>query len=173
LLFKSQFKGLCYFAMNYVRDLETSREIVQDAFMSLWLKREEIDMTRDVKSYITTTIRNKCLNWLRDHKKFNSDLLSFTDIPSVPGYEQPDKMVEAEIRKRIDEAIRELPDRCREIFVLSRFENKKYQEIADHMVISVKTVETQMSKALQHMRVRLREYLPVLAALFIELFRKL
>jgi RNA polymerase sigma-70 factor (ECF subfamily) len=74
-------------------------------------------------------------------------------------YVQPDRMVEAEIRDRIGKAIDELPEKCREIFVLNRHENLKYQEIAIRLEISVKTVETQMSKALQHMRDRLAEFI--------------
>lgn len=74
-------------------------------------------------------------------------------------YIQPDRLVESEIREQIDRAIEELPEKCREIFVLNRFEKLKYQEIAIRLEISVKTVETQMSKALQHMRNRLEEFM--------------
>jgi RNA polymerase sigma-70 factor (ECF subfamily) len=74
-------------------------------------------------------------------------------------YVQPDRLVEAEIRDKIGKALEELPVKCREIFMLSRQENLKYQEIATRMEISVKTVESQMSKALQHMRNRLAEFL--------------
>lgn len=74
-------------------------------------------------------------------------------------YIQPDRLVESEIREQIDRAIEELPEKCREIFVLNRFQKLKYQEIAIRLEISVKTVETQMSKALQHMRNRLEEFM--------------
>ncbi len=74
-------------------------------------------------------------------------------------YVQPDRLVESEIRDKIERAIEELPEKCREIFVLNRQENLKYQEIAIRLEISVKTVETQMSKALQHMRNRLEEFM--------------
>jgi RNA polymerase sigma-70 factor (ECF subfamily) len=74
-------------------------------------------------------------------------------------YVQPDRLVEAEIRDKIERAIEELPVKCKEIFVLNRHENLKYKEIAIRLEISVKTVETQMSKALQHMRERLAEFL--------------
>jgi RNA polymerase sigma-70 factor (ECF subfamily) len=70
-------------------------------------------------------------------------------------------MVEAELKLKIDLSIAELPEKCREIFILNRYENLKYQEIADKLEISVKTVETQMSKALQHMRIRLAEFITV------------
>ena len=159
LLFKSHFKGLCHFAIQYVRDLDTAKEIVQDAFLGLWDKRDSIDLSRNVKTYLTSTVRNKCLNYLRDHKKFNTEIIEFEDLNQVKSYQQSDQLVEAEIRIKIDKAIGELPQKCREIFVLSRYENLKYQEIADRLQISIKTVETQISKALQHMRTQLAEYL--------------
>ncbi len=160
-LFREHFTGLCQFAMGYVKDSETAKEIVQEAFVNLWEKRNTIDLSKPVKSYLSTTVRNKCLNHLRDHKKFSSDLLALENLSNEAIYNAPDKLVEADIRLTIARAIEELPEKCREIFRLSRHHNMKYQQIADHLEISVKTVETQMSKALQHMRVRLAEYLPV------------
>ena len=161
-LFRDHFSGLCQFASGYVKQEEVAKEIVQDAFVSLWEKRQTIDLAKPVKSYLTTTVRNKCLNFLRDHKKFSNDLLSLENLSEDTGFDQPDKLVEKEIVQQIATGIAELPDKCREIFVLNRYENLKYQQIADKLQISVKTVETQMSKALQHMRIRLAEYLPMI-----------
>jgi RNA polymerase sigma-70 factor (ECF subfamily) len=158
-LFRIEFKGLVYFALQFTKDLDTAREITQEAFISLWEKRETIDLSKPVKTYLTTTVRNKCLNWLRDNKKFNRDILDIEGLLSDRIYTPPDRLVEAEIRIKITSAIEELPEKCREIFVLSRNENLKYQQIANRLQISVKTVETQMSKALQHMRQRLEEFL--------------
>ena len=167
LLFRSHYKGLCQFAMGYVKLDEVAKEIVQDAFVSLWEKRHTIDLSKAVKSYLSTTVRNKCLNHLRDHKKFSSDLLALENLSDESVYDQPDKLVEQEIREKIAAGIAELPEKCREIFILNRYENLRYQQIADKLRISVKTVETQMSKALQHMRIRLAEYLPLLLVLIL------
>jgi RNA polymerase sigma-70 factor, ECF subfamily len=159
ILFKSEFKGLCHFAIQYVKDLDTSKEIVQEAFLNLWQKKDMIDLSKPVKSYLFTSVRNRCLNYLRDHKKFNTEIIELEDAVSGSYFQQPDKLVEAEIRQKIDSALHELPEKCRKIFILSRYERLKYQEIADRLEISIKTVESQMSKALQHMRVRLTEFL--------------
>ena len=159
-LFRSEFKGLCVFAIQYIKDTDTAREITQEAFISLWEKRETIDLSKPVKTYLSMTVRNKCLNWLRDNKKFNKEILDIEGLLSEKAYVQHDRLVEVEIREKIEEAIEELPLKCREIFVLNRNENLKYLEIASKLEISVKTVEAQMSKALQHMRERLREFLP-------------
>lgn len=166
-LFKSHFKGLCMFAVGYVKDSEAAREIVQDSFVSLWMKRDSIDLSKPVKTYLSTTVRNKCLNYLRNNRKFSKELLDLENISEITEYHQPDKLVEQDLQNQIDKAIQELPEKCREIFVFNRHENLKYQQIADKLGISVKTVETQMSKALQHLRNRLSEYLPILLFLTI------
>jgi len=158
-LFHSEFKRLCFFALQYTKDYDTAREITQEAFISLWEKRESIDLSKPVKTYLSITVRNKCLNYLRDSKKFNKEILDMEGLLSDKTYEQPDRLVEAEIRDKIERAIDELPVKCREIFVLNRHENLKYKEIAIRLEIYVKTVETQMSRALQHMRERLAEFL--------------
>jgi len=161
-VFRNHFRELCLYALNYVKDFEISREIVQDGFIRLWEKRDTIDPSKPVKAYMKTVIRNRCLNYLRDNKKFNTGLFNLDELPSEEIFGQSDKLVEEEIRTKIGEAIGELPGKCREIFVLNRYENLKYQEIADRLNISIKTVETQMSKALSHIRNRLKEFITVL-----------
>ena len=170
LLFKSNFKSLCWFAVKYVKDLDTAKEIVQDAFISLWEKKESIDLSKPVKSYLSTIIYNRSLNYLRDNKKFNKDILSFENISPDATYHQTDKLIETEISNKINSAIEELPEKCREIFKLSRYEHLKYQQIADKLQISVKTVEAQMSKALQHMRIKLVDYITIMI-IFYSLFK--
>jgi RNA polymerase sigma-70 factor (ECF subfamily) len=172
MLFRSHFKGLCFFAQKYVKDIDTAKEIVQDAFLSMWEKRDTIDLDRPVKSYLTMIIHNKCTNYLRDNRKFDSNILEIENLLDVPEYESTDSLVTDELKEKIDSALNDLPEKCREVFVLNRYENLKYQEIAEKLQISVKTVETQMSKALQHMRVRLAEYLTVIAVLILSLIHK-
>jgi RNA polymerase sigma-70 factor (ECF subfamily) len=162
MLFGSHFTGLCVFAQKYVKDFETAKEIVQDAFISLWEKRETIDMDRPVKSYLTMAIHNKCTNHLRNIRKFDPYILDLENLLDVPEYDGADSMVEIELKEKIESAIAQLPEKCREIFILNRYENLKYQEIADKLQISVKTVESQISKALQHMRISLAEYVTLL-----------
>ena len=163
---------MCFFAQKYVKDYETAREITQSAFISLWEKRESIDMERPVKSYLAMVIHNKCTNHLRDNRKFDQNILNIENLLEVPEYDGADSMVEKELKLKIDLSIAELPAKCREIFMMNRYENFKYQEIADKLHISVKTVETQMSKALQHMRIRLAEYMTIIVVLVINFFNK-
>ena len=153
-----------------MRDSDIAKDIVQEVFFILWQKKESIDLSKSVKSYLVSAVRNKCLNHIRDHKKFSDTILESEDQYVKPDYKQSDRLIEEELGKKIKSSIEELPAKCREVFLLSRYENLKYQEIADRLHISVKTVETQMSKALQHLRIRLSEFLTILLILAIWFF---
>ena len=155
-LFRGEYKGMLLFAIRYVKEEEAAREIVQEAFISLWEKRATIDRARPVKSYLSTSVRNRCLNFLRDSKRFNGTLLTLEGLYPDPSSAESNTMELKELSRQIQEAIAELPEKCREVFRLNRFEQMKYQQIADHLQISVKTVETQMSKALAHLRKKLQ-----------------
>lgn len=159
IIFRKEFQGMVFFAQKYVKDFDTAREIAQDSFLQLWEKRETIDTSRQVKSYLSTIIFNKCQNYLRDNRKFNSQLLAIEDLNFVDDNAYSDLLVEAELSEKINRVIELLPEKCKEIFILNRYENLKYQEIAAQLNISIKTVEAQMSKALQHMRLHLAEYI--------------
>jgi RNA polymerase sigma-70 factor (ECF subfamily) len=148
--------------MKYVKDFETARGIVQDAFIMLWEKRESIDTARNPKSYLTTAIYTRSLNYLRDNKKFDKNVVEFEEIIDNNSHSADSALLGKELKAKIDSAIAELPEKCREVFLLSRTENLKYQQIADTLQISIKTVEAQMSKALAHLRLRLGPYLPLL-----------
>ena len=160
-LFHSEYKGLCRMAISYVKNLETAEELVQESFVGMWERREHLDTERPVKSYLSTMVRNKCLNYLRDHRKFNTGMITLDQLASEHDPWPSDPVVYSELKKNIEVAIQELPGKCREVFLLSRNENLRYLEIADRLNISVKTVETQMSKALHHLRERLAEYLVI------------
>lgn len=147
---------MLFFAIRYVKEEEAAKEIVQEAFINLWEKRDSIDPEREVKSYLSASIRNRCLNYLRDNKRYAGTLLSLGGLLPLPSSEDADTIEFKELSRQIHNAIDELPEKCREVFRLNRFEQMKYQQIADHLQISVKTVETQMSKALAHLRIRIK-----------------
>lgn len=161
-MFRNEFKQLCVFSMKYVKDMETARGIVQDCFIYIWEKREKMDENKNLKSYLTTMIYNRSLNYLRDNKKFDKNILSFEGLLDVQSHAADVNIIGRELKNQIHIAIAELPEKCKEVFLLSREENLKYKEIAEYLNISVKTVENQMSKALKHLRERLGPYLPLL-----------
>lgn len=166
LLFKSHYKSLCAFANSFVHDKDTAEEIVQEVFINLWEKKSTIDQGKSVKSYLFTSVKNRCINHIRDHKKFRSYLLDVEIELEIP-VEDRDQLAGDETLSRINQALDKLPPKCREVFELSRFEAMKYKQIAEKMAISVKTVEVQMSKALRILKEELGDLLFWLLILFL------
>ena len=143
---------------------------MQEVFTNLWEKRDTIEHDRSPKSYLGTAVRNRCLNYLRDNKKYDDGMLEIEGLGEDNIYEETDHLVTDELKVRIDEAVNSLPEKCREVFIRNRMENKKYQEIAEEMKLSVKTVEAQMSKALKVMREKLSDYIGLII-IIIEIFK--
>lgn len=167
-LFRSCFTPLCSFAQKYVGDIDEAKDIVHNVFINLWNKREEVDLNTSLKSYLFQGVYNRSLNYIRDHKK----LVKF-DTPQSEAelgqyLESKDHLESEEAEGRINRALDELPDKCREIFLMNRFDGLKYREIAKKLNISIKTVETQMSRALKTLREKLSDMITVLLFLLIQ-----
>ncbi len=171
-IFKEYYPFLCSFAKKYLNDTDACKDIVHNVFLNLWQKQDSINLDEPIKPYLFKSVHNRCLNYLRDQKKIvRHDLVTNTN--DVPSYvESRDYMEESELEQRIIGALKELPEKCRKIFHLSRFEGKKYAEIAKIEGITIKSVEAQMSKALNLLRENLKDYLIVLY-FFIQLIRGL
>lgn len=161
MLFKSYYQPLCRYAYSYLNDKDEAEEIVQSTFILLWDKRKQIDIHSSTRSYLYRMVRNSCLNSLK-HEKVKQQHAKVEISGGEPVYEgatQP--LAYSELEKNILEAMKDLPEQCRLVFQLSRFEELKYSEIAEQLDISVKTVENHMGKALKIMRERLKDYLPL------------
>ncbi len=156
LIFKEHYSFLCQTIYRVVSDAHVAEDLAQDVFHDLWKRREYIEISISVKAYLRRAGINKTLNYIRDKKiKWDdeSKLPSMaTTMPNAEQYLQKD-----DLKKMIDNSIDALPDRCRLVFTLSRFEEMSYKEIAGSLGISVKTVENQMSKALRVLRASLKE----------------
>ncbi len=157
-IFKGLFKPLCSFAMKFTGDLDSAKNLVHEVFIQVWEKFDSLPDDINYKSYCYTAVRNKCLNHIRDRKKFvmieNVAEHRFTEINS--------SLETSELAQKIEAAIASLPEKCRMVFELSRIEGLKYAEIAEKMNISIKTVETQMSKALTVLKEHLADFLAVI-----------
>lgn len=165
MTFKTHYQALCNYAYTFLQDRDEAEEIVQATFLNFWEKRQGIDIQSSMKSYLYRAVRNTCLNAIK-HSKIRQIHASETIATTNPGYESVAQAVDAsELDGRIASAMEKLPEQCRLIFKMSRFEELKYAEIADHLNLSVKTVENQMGKALKIMREQLKEYLPILIVL--------
>lgn len=157
-MFREHYIALSHFARKYLGDLDTGKEIVHHVFFHIWESRTDFDFDKPAKSYLFTSVYNRCMNYLRDQKKFTSAPESFAEeITEATTY--TDQLEVAELEASIQSAIAKLPEKCREVFMLNRFEGKKYAEIAEMLHISVKTVEAQMSKALKILREELKEFI--------------
>jgi len=163
-VFKEHYQHLCNFAFQFLKEKAASEEIVQDVFFKLWEKRESTEI-KTIKSYLFSTVRNSCLNQIKHleirdtYKQHNEAQIQYSEQQNY------DSVVENELSNHIEKAISSLPVERQKVFKLSRFEGKKYKEIAEELGVSVKTVESQMSKALKFLREELSEYLPVIIML--------
>lgn len=144
-------------------DPDEAEDLVQQAFVKLWEKRTSLDITWSVKSYLYKMVHNAALNQIR-HAKTKEKYHQFNAQPLENAHEMPEDTL-PELRQKFQKALQDLPPQCRNIFELSRFEELKYREIAEQLQISVKTVETQMGKALKMMRLHLADYLVTLVGL--------
>jgi RNA polymerase sigma-70 factor, ECF subfamily len=165
MIFKTYYQPLCSYAYTFLQDKEESEEIVQSTFLSVWEKKETLSIRTAVKPYLYAMVRNACLNVIKHEKVKQKHAVEEVAL-SVQGYDSVSStIVSSELELRIHKAMEKLPEQCRLVFKLSRFEELKYSEIADQLNISIKTVENHMGKALKIMREQLKDYLPLLIVL--------
>lgn len=167
-LFKSLYQRLCNYANTILNDIYESEEVVQQVFVQLWEKRETMEITTSVQSYLFRAVRNTSLNKIK-HAKVRQ--IYAEEVTAMAQQSEPATVTtfHNELQNQIHVAIESLPEQCRLVFKLSRFEELKYAEIAEQLGISIKTVENHMGKALKIMREQLKDYLTVWL-LFISLY---
>lgn len=157
LVFNQYYNIMVLYAARFMDTREEAEEIAQDVFVKFWEKCDSLSPDSSVKSYLYRSVHNSCLNAIKHEKVkdgYKQHVMNFLESTYQDHVEVNDP---DDIRARIHSEIDKLPPRCKEIFKLSRFEGLKYQEIADHLEISVKTVEVQMGKALKVLRDSLQD----------------
>ncbi len=169
-LFRSYFSPLCLFSMKYLKDIDTAKEIVHDVFINVWVKRNELDMNKSLKSYLFTSVYNRSLNYIRDRKKFKDVEELRPELHEQSSFDASAELEGEELQHQIQKAVDSLPERTKNIFEMSRFEGLKYKEIAEKLEISQKTVEAQMSTALKILRDKLKIYLGLAILLWVIFF---
>ena len=160
-LFLQYYDRLCQFVGYYIQDTDTVENIVQDLFFKIWINRNTWNFTPNIVSYLYKAARNYSLNYLKNSKIKDKSLDEYSKSFNLS--ETPEKeFIDREFNDSVHEAINELPEQCRIIFKMNKFDGLKYAEIADIKNISVKTVETQMGRALKYLRKRLAALLIVI-----------
>ncbi len=157
-LFRACFGDLRRYARSFGADESTADDLVQESFIRLWNRRKSVDPARSVRAYLCVTIRNLALNderRIRTRERIHSGMTPPVNAPT------PDLMADAHLlQSRLQDWIRDLPERRREAFVLSRFAGLSLHEIAAVMNVSAKTVEQHITHSLKELRRRLHELDP-------------
>ena len=167
LLFSIYFQRLNDFARNVVKDDVISQDIVQDVFVKIWEKKAEIESI-NLEAYLFRLVRNRCIDYIKHLKVVHCRM---HEIQISSKYEElyridfignePYVLIEQELKLKIEKTIITLPERCREVFVMSRMNGLKNKEIAERLNINIKNVERHLNRAMRSFRENLSEELPI------------
>lgn len=154
-IFHAYYENLCHYAFTILRDMDDAEDIVQSMFLKIWEKREELTITHTVKSYLYRAVYNQCINQL-DRRSVQQRFQEQNAAKTSSSVQHPEIFPD-ELEARILAAINTLPNQCRTIFIMSRYREMKYAQIAKALDLSVNTIENQMSKALRILRAHFNE----------------
>lgn len=175
VVFKAYFPRLCTYAFDYTKQLETAEDIVKDFFLNLWVTRENLEINSSLSGYLFRSVHNACINYLERVKSknilFPVDNLTFIELkcrqPLTADY-PIGRLFAEELEGLINKEIEKLPEQCREIFKLSRYEGLSHKKIAENLNISENTVKVQVYNALK----KIREALPWIFYVVFSFFSK-
>ena len=151
-MFKTFYTVLAAYCQKYVKNEETARDIIQDIFLKVWENRQNVDFSMPLHSYLLKIAHNCCMNHLQRLKTEQSYLhnAAMQLLEMETQYDHLfDQLVADATGERIEQIVERLPEQCRDIFRKSRFEGMKHEDIAQNLNISVRTVETQIYRALK------------------------
>lgn len=166
-IFHEYYQPLWHLSQYYLEDKDEAKEVVQDAFLKLWEIRHDLNPNSNLRNFLFTLVKNNCLNnikrkqiLLKHHEKIRWIEMRYQyDSLARMG---DDYLEINELKDKIDVAIQQLPEHCRIIFEMSRFEDLKNREIAEKLNVTQKTVEAHLTKALKILRKELKDYLPII-----------
>jgi RNA polymerase sigma-70 factor (family 1) len=168
LVYDSYYRSLCHYANRILNDFDDSEDIVQNIIMKLWENGESLNGISDLKSYLFRSVHNGCLNKISrisSKEKYQSE--SWLNLKAIE-MEYRDSLQYIELDEIINKLIHELPEQCQRVFRMSRFDDKSYKEIALELNVTVKAVEANISRALQKMRLGLKDYLYLIILLYLK-----
>lgn len=158
LIFDATYTLLCGIALRLTKSAESAEEIVDDVFCSFWKNRNKIVITTSFTPYLIASVRNRSLDYLRKIKNEKSSILEAASGLASSDTIASDLLAYNELNSFMAATINALPPQCRQIFTMSREQDLTYKEIAEKLGISIKTVDTQMGRALKHIRAKLKAF---------------
>jgi RNA polymerase sigma-19 factor, ECF subfamily len=156
-LLKQFYNPLCLFAERLLADRAAAEDIVGESFIKLWNKRTDFETMQNIKAFMYITVRNACLNHLKQAKRESLNQKQLAYLTSEKEEFVLNEMIRAEVLKEIMREIDKLPEQCGKVLKLGYLEGLKNQEIADMLKISVHTVKNQKARAIQLLKIRLRD----------------
>jgi RNA polymerase sigma-70 factor (ECF subfamily) len=153
-VFDSCYESLCQYAFTILKDMDEAEDTVQAVFLKIWESRTQLEIRHNIRSYLFRTVYNKCINQL-EHRTVRMKYEDYGRREHSAEVQHPEVFPD-ELEEHIKRAIGKLPPHCRNVFLLSRYEELRYAEIAERLNISVNTVENQVSKALKILRSELK-----------------
>jgi RNA polymerase sigma-70 factor, ECF subfamily len=172
-VFKQHYKNLHAYACSILKDEMAAEEMVQNVFYKLWERTDNLSINGSLAAYLYRAVNNESLNYLKHQKvrKAHGKFVVYRGEELTENTTGELQVKELEARLRI--ALNELPEQCRTIFQLSRFEELRYREIADQLGLSIKTVENQMGKALKLLRQKLADLLPIIVPFLLHILKSI
>lgn len=163
-LFFDFYPSLCVFAQRYISSPEACEDIVQDTFFYLWKNRKRIEITSSFRNFLITSVKNSSIDYLRKQsvRQHYIEKQIVSDIADTPETIYTIR----ELEEMFNAALAQIPENARRAFQMSRFENMTYNQIAEEMSVSPKTVEAYISKALTLLRAELKDYLMVVLIMY-------
>lgn len=158
LIFEAYYKYLVVTAYNLLDDDGRARDLAQDILFDFWQKRENLNIDFSLKAFLRKALVNRCIDEIRRRKSKKIDVLEEQQLERLDVGHFNDKLEEDDLKLILNQTIDRLPEKCRLVFKLSRFENLSHKEIAQQLDISTKTIENQITKALKHIRKSLEQY---------------
>lgn len=170
-LFNKYYKDLVHFCNVFLKDQSNSEDIVQDIFFRLWENREKLSIESSLKSYLMTAAKNNCFEELKHQEVVRTHQDYVMSRNDIIDYDTEHYLLYSELNERLQDAMQKLPEDMRSIFEMNRFGNLKYREIAEKMNVSVRTVESKISKTLELLRKQLTVFYDLILIFIINLMR--
>jgi RNA polymerase sigma-70 factor (ECF subfamily) len=168
VLFDAYYEALSRYAFTILNDKIEAEDIVQNVYINLWENRMKFEIQTSARALLYKSVYNASLNRLK-HLKLKAKHVNDSIYTQDHSY-QEQSLDQKELMIKLNQALESLPEQCRKIFEMSRFQQLKYQEIADQLNLSIKTIENQMGKALKILRSALKDYLPIILLIISKIY---